>query len=117
MKFYNTINHNKSKKITMKRLNTLNQALIFQMELNMQKANTLKETQTNAHKYNIIILKNSKQEDILSEKPDEGFSDEPKNYLKINSEHKNGPLGHLGRVPGAYPENDPQNDDVVHRDH
>ena len=58
MKFYNTINHNKSKKITMKRLNTLNQALIFQMELNMQKANTLKETQTNAHKYDIIIFKN-----------------------------------------------------------
>jgi hypothetical protein len=57
MKFYNTINHNKSKKITMKRLNTLNQALIFQMELNMLKANTLKETQTNAHKYDIIIFK------------------------------------------------------------
>jgi len=57
MKFYNTINHNKSKKITMKRLNTLNQALIFQMELNMLRANTLKETQTNAHKYDIIIFK------------------------------------------------------------
>ena len=40
-----------------------------------------------------------------------------KTQKKINSEHKNGPLGHLGRVPGAYPENDPQNDDVVHRDH
>jgi hypothetical protein len=27
--------------------------------------------------------------------------------LAINSEHKDGPLGHLGRVHGAYPENDP----------
>ena len=47
------------------------------------------------------------QEEILSEKPDEGFSGDEKNYLKINSEHKNGPLGNLGRVPNAYPHNDP----------
>jgi len=67
MKFYSTINHNKSKKITMKRLNTLNQALIFQMELNMLKANTLKETQTNAHK-KIFYLKNPTKDFLMNPK-------------------------------------------------
>jgi len=43
----------------------------------------------------------------LAEKPDEGFSDDNKNYLVVNSEHKDGPLGHLGRVANAYPDNDP----------
>ena len=57
------------------------------------------------------------QEEILAEKPDEGFSDGAKNYLNINTFHKEGPLGHLGRVPNAYPDNDPQNSEHVDLGH
>ena len=53
----------------------------------------------------------------MAEKPDEGFSGDNENYLPINSEHKEGPLGKMGRVPNAYPNKDEQNDTHVEINH